>query len=208
MKSAVTLIELLISVVIIAIVFSVIPKIIYATNKSFINAGKQDGIFNAVELMHTIASSPWDKGSYETYGILNVNDGYDALDCNASGYRIGGFIGGRNCLDVERDATAEQDFGDLDLLSIDWFHTKDINASSDCTPNEFNATVKYKKFEINGNDIDLTVIYDNNISDTNSSNIKHINLQFNPSKNAQSGCIDFDYYSANLGQIGILKKEY
>jgi len=206
MKSAVTLIELLISVVIIAIVFSVIPKIIYATNKSFINAGKQDGIFNAVELMHTIASSPWDKGSYETYGILNVDDGYDALDCNASGYRIGGFIGGRNCLDVERDATAEQDFGDLDLLSIDWFHTKDINASSDCTPNEFNPTVEYKRFVLTAGAVDLENFTD--VNDTNSSNIKHINLRFNPSKNAQSGCIDFDYYSANLGQIGILKKEY
>jgi prepilin-type N-terminal cleavage/methylation domain-containing protein len=206
MKRAVTLIELLISIVIIAIVFTVIPKIIYATNKSFINAGKQDGIFNAVELMHTIASSPWDVGSYETYGILTVDDGNDDLDCNASGYRIGGFIGGRNCLDVERNATAEGNFGTSDLITVDWFDTKDINASSDCTPNEFNPRVDYKRFVLTGGAVDLENFTD--VADTNSSNIKHINLRVNLSKNAQSECIDFDYYSANLGQIGILKKEY
>ncbi len=106
MRHGLTLIELIFSMVIIAIVFTVVPKIIFASNKSLQLSVKEDALFNAVTLMGMITKLPWDENTRLTDGgILNAG----SLTCKGtssggSGYRIGGFIGSRNCLNDDGSA--------------------------------------------------------------------------------------------------------
>ncbi len=96
MRTGVTLIELIFSMVIIAIVFTVVPKIIFASNKSLQLGMKEDALYNALSLMYEITALPWDEATRISGGKI-VNAG--GLTCSAAtGYRDGGFIGSRNCL--------------------------------------------------------------------------------------------------------------
>ena len=212
MRKALTLIELILSVVIISIVFTVIPKIIIATNQSFVSATKQDGIFNAVQLMHMISNTPFDLGSYETYNILNTTDGNPSLDCNESiGYRVGGFIGGRNCLGTSYDVELESDFTQDPILSISGYNSYDENATaSKCTNYDtygLNPEVEYKEFSTNVSGDSATIDLTGFI-DSTSSNVKYVRMRVGFGAAGQSGCVDFDYYSANLGQLNIARRDY
>jgi len=65
-----TLIELIFSMVIIALVFTVIPKIIYAFNKSDTFSVREDALFNGVSLTNMISRLPWDENNTEHNDIL------------------------------------------------------------------------------------------------------------------------------------------
>ncbi len=216
MRKGVTLIELVLSMVIVALVFTVIPKIIIATNKSFVSASKQDGIFNAVELMHTISSSPWDAKSYETFNILNVDESHTNLECNASsGYRPGGFIGGRNCLGAKTNATDIDERNTTAITAIEDFHTFDFDANDtkclEYTRYGLQPRVQYNTFDtFTPSDINLSSDLVSTANDGNESgNIKYVSLSVSFDAAGQNSvCMDFDYYSTNLGQTGIERKVY
>ena len=53
-KNAFTLVELIFSIVIIAIVFTVVPKLMFATTKTMEVSIKEDGLFAAIALMGNI----------------------------------------------------------------------------------------------------------------------------------------------------------
>jgi len=101
MKRGFSLIELIISIVVISIVFTVIPKVIFALNKAQGFAIKEDALFNGMSLMSMISKLPWDEGNVNNYDILRVNSRVN--DCNdtntfpAPFYRVGGFVGSREC---------------------------------------------------------------------------------------------------------------
>jgi Tfp pilus assembly protein PilE len=99
MKKALTLIELIFTIVIIAFVFTVIPKIIYISNKTLAFSKKEDAIFNMMAKMMDVSVKEYDEKNTEYDDILLVNDPPKyVLDCNSSnGYRVGGFLGSRNC---------------------------------------------------------------------------------------------------------------
>lgn len=94
MRRAFTLIELIFSMLIIAIAFSVIPKFILASNKTMQLGIKEDALFNAVSQIAMISRLPWDQNTIDTNGSILHSTG--GLACNQ--YRIGGFKGSRNCI--------------------------------------------------------------------------------------------------------------
>ena len=96
---AFSLIELIFTVVIIGLVFSVIPRIIEVSNKSLEFAKKEDAIFNLMAKAMDISTQEFDENNTRTDDILLVNDpAENILDCNSSsGYRVGGFSGSRSC---------------------------------------------------------------------------------------------------------------
>jgi hypothetical protein len=109
-----TLIELIFAMVIVAVVFMVIPRILFVANKSHQLGMKEDGLFDAVSLTGQIVRLPWDENTLETEGkILQTGTN----DCNTStGYRIGGFVGSRNCIGgtLDADDQANGDCDDID----------------------------------------------------------------------------------------------
>ena len=63
MRRALTLIELLLTMVIVGLVMMVIPKIIFVTNKSFEAIVKEEALYNALALAGVVVSLPWDEAN-------------------------------------------------------------------------------------------------------------------------------------------------
>lgn len=144
MRNALTLIELIFSMIIIAVVFSVIPKIIFASNKSMQLSVKEDGIYNAISLMGSISKLPWDENTIQTKGgILN--------NCNNTStqpyYRVGGFVGSRNCLEYNSSSlwnsslTMGQENGINDFNDIDDYNAIDSFNETSASGKDYNLSV-------------------------------------------------------------------
>ncbi|MBN2781835.1 MAG: hypothetical protein JXQ66_01180 [Campylobacterales bacterium] len=187
MRNALTLIELIFSMVIIAVVFSVIPKIIFASNKSLQLSVKEDGVYNAISLMGSIVKLPWDENTIQSRGeILHTSQN----DCNSStGYRVGGFIGSRNCKDSDLNTSLVMGQEGSYLNDID-----DYNGYSD-----FNET------SASGKDYNLSVAVGVDASDPN---IKEINVSVEGGAKTGDFKSTFFYESANLGHIMINKRAW
>ncbi len=91
-----TLLELIFSMVIIAIAFTVLPKMLQMAAKVSKQSVKEEAIYSAVALLGLVKSTAWDEQNTKKDDILLVSsDGDAAYSC--SDYRVGSFIGSRNC---------------------------------------------------------------------------------------------------------------
>ncbi|MFA6628656.1 MAG: type II secretion system protein [Sulfuricurvum sp.] len=137
MRKGLTLIELILSMVIIGIVFTVIPRLIMSMNQSTQTTLKEEAMYNAMAQIGMVLNLPWDNNNTQNSQILSVNTGDAAYNCNTtSGYRIGGFIGGRNCITPPLESYAAGAIGqEADGLSndIDDFANTDINVTKNCS---------------------------------------------------------------------------
>ena len=97
MRRGLSLIELIFSIIIVIIVFGVIPKILQVSNRSIQTQIKQEALFDAISLVNLIIKLPWDRNTSENDGsILNA----DGVLCDKdTGYRPGGFVGSRSCIE-------------------------------------------------------------------------------------------------------------
>ena len=182
MRHALSLIELIFAILIIAITFVVVPKIIFASNKAVQLSIKQDGIYDALALMGLIVRLPWDQKTIDNQGEILEAGG---VDCNGSthGYRIGGFIGSRNCLynpGVSPDDT--------------------VNGCDDI--DDFNDEACYS--DASGGRID----YNLSVSVTRDKDDKNLSVEVasDDPKLGQSYRSTFFYDSYNLGQIRINRR--
>lgn len=202
MRKGLTLIELILSMVIIGIVFTVIPRLIMSMNQAAQTTVKEEAMYNAVALMGAIINLPWDNNNTQNSQILNVTDGYSNYDCNATtGYRrIGGFVGGRNCRalnDGTYNFNASIDFNDNDGLfnDIDDYNNSTIDTNGSCTSGSKNL---YK--------IATTVAYlpEKSIPLNGTTNTKTIQVKVGYNDGKHTGCItDLNYTSYNIGNIQI-----
>ena len=181
MRRAFTLIELIFSMVIIAIAFSVLPKFILASNKSMQLGIKEDALFNAFTQTVMISKLPWDQHTIDTDGaILHATGG---LTCNE--YRIGGFKGSRNCInsggfgESALMGAEDADFNDLD----------DYNGQSIVTNNG-------------------RVAYTIETSITQNGDLKNVIVRISAESEKLGGHFSthFFYDSANLGEVQINRR--
>ena len=192
MRKGLTLIELIVSMLIIAVVFTIVPKIIFASNKSMELSIKEDALFNAYSLMCSIVKLDWDENTLADGKILDT----DANSC--SDYRDGGFRGSRNCLDSTDSASVigreDSDYNDID----DYY--------------DYNETI-----QVGGKNryvLNVSVGYvDSNYasSGSNTAELKEINVTVSShSDNTKTSGFKagFFYYSANLGHIQIKKEQW
>lgn len=211
MKRALTLIELIFTIVIIAFVFTVIPKIIYISNKTISFSKKEDAIFNMMAKMMDVSLKEYDEQNTKYDDILLVNNPPKyVLDCNASsGYRIGGFIGGRNC----KNAVFESEIGP-DANEPPYDDVDDYNATEENTTKnghtvytlkiEVGYTGEWKKSDYDYNTQSLNFGFSKNFSSSHT-NIKRIYIRvFNQDGNISS----ISYYSANIGHARINSVEW
>lgn len=218
MRKGLTLIELILSMVIIGIVFTVIPRLIMSMNQGAQTTLKEEAMYNAMAQMGMILNLPWDNNNTQNPQILSVTAGDPAYDCNTtSGYRIGGFIGGRNCIapagiSYNAGAIGKEDGESND---IDDFQNTDINATKNCS-NGVKGLFSILTIVQYSNDPSPTgtIRLDNGVS-INQTNNKFIDVHvrygtdhqlFDPSK---SNCVTLlRYNSFNIGNIQINSRNW
>ena len=187
MRKGMTLVELIFSMVIISIVFSIVPKIIFASNKSMETSMKEDALFNAYTLLGSITKLAWDEETYTHGEILNT----DTNTCNDK--RVGGFFGSRNCKETSNESASAigQENGSDDYNDID-----DYNGYTDT------SLSKYK--------LGVAVDYVDNTYVTtggSTSELKEIKVTVESNSAKTTGFkSSFFYHSANLGHIQIKKE--
>ena len=204
MKKALTLIELIFTMVIIAFVFTVIPKLFQISNNSLSFSSKEDALFNMYSEMMNIVNKPYDQENTIYDDILLT--GKKALECNTTtGYRVGGFIGGRNC------------FNKVYESSIPSSPQEPFNAIEDYNGLKYNIYSGHKQYTI-----EVSVGYTDN---WNSSNYNNESLEFNFTSRSDNNksqikrvCVkildnnktisSIDYYSANIGETSIKSIEW
>ncbi|MDD3598136.1 prepilin-type N-terminal cleavage/methylation domain-containing protein [Sulfuricurvum sp.] len=215
MRKGLTLIELILSMVIIGIVFTVIPRLIMSMNQSTQTTLKEEAMYNAMAQIGMVLNLPWDNNNTQNSQILSVNAGDAAYNCNTtSGYRIGGFIGGRNCITPPLESYAAGAIGqEGDGLSndIDDFHNTNITADKNCTGVvlglfRIGTTVTYVIDPASTGTIALSTA-DQSPNQTNTKRIL-IRVGYGPSSR-QSGCItSLEYHAFNIGHIQINSRNW
>ncbi len=219
MKKGFTMIELIFSIVIIAIIFTVIPKIIYSFNKSDSYSIREDALFNGISVVNLISRLPWDEKNTIYNDILHTQSINAKFDCNSSTYRrIGGFVGSRNC-EHDLNATAISSDGEGDWIyfnDIDDFN--DINISSNIgTDNIYTLANKvtyikdgslvfkydYPSQTVN---IDLNDTVDSNTT-TNLKRLQTI-IYYSGKRGKIKQISQLSYVSANIGQTLINKRAW
>ncbi len=204
MRRGLSLIELIFTIVIIAIIFTVIPKVILSLNKSDSFTIRQDALFNGFSLMQMISKLPWDENNTQNEDILHTASSNFKCDNNST-RRVGGFIGSRNCKDnLSTSAISSDGVVDYNLFNdIDDFNDADINAS-------------YYGLHVSVNYISDSVIYSgqkatfilNDTPKSNSTNIKmvDVNISYHGKRGAIKQISGFNYISSNIGQITLNKR--
>ena len=209
MKKAFSLIELVFTIVIIALVFSVIPRIIQISNKSLEFSKKEDAIFNLMAKAMDISLKEFDENNTQTDDILLVNNPPKyVLDCNSSsGYRVGGFVGSRSCKNDYFVSAIGPDSNEPPYDDVD-----DYNGSEENTTNDGRVyytlkmyagyTDEFRKDDYNNTTLDFN--FTNRIDD-NKSNIKRFFIVISKDDNNISS---ISYDSANIGHITIESKQW
>jgi len=199
MKKALTLIELIFTIVIIAFVFSVIPKIFQVTNKTLSFSSREDALFNMYSQMMDIVLKEYDKENTVYDDILLTGENGN-LECQSYGYRIGGFKGSRNCFNqvYESDIPSSpvipeeaiEDYNGLNYQIISGNREYNLTVTVGYTDDNF--SYDYTNQKVN---FQFT-----NRSNDNKSNIKRIKVTVLDGNNTVSSLV---YDSANIGDIEI-----
>jgi len=202
MRRAFTLIELIFSMVIIAIAFSVLPKILQLAVKSSTTSLKEEAMYNAVAYVGLIKSTAWDENNTEVDDILLVINGNSAYDCNTTtGYRTGGMKGSRNCFHEQNASIIGSDDNDRD--DMDDFITltaKNYNSSRD-----YNLSVEVAYID----DIALDATQYSNTQSTDSTNTKRITVTVKPNKKSNvlgNTFVKVSFIAQNIGQIRVKRR--
>jgi len=204
MKKAFTLIELIFSMVIIAIAFSVLPKILQLSIKSATTSLKEEAMFNAVAYVGLLKSTAWDENNTQVDDILLVSDGNSAYDCNTTtGYRTGGMKGSRNCFNKQSAATLGGDNNDMD--DMDDFIT--LNAKNDSGSRDYNLSVSASYIDDIAPNATQYIIAQN----TTSTNTKYITVTVKANKKGKvlgNAFVKIPFIAQNIGQIQINRRAW
>ena len=219
MKKSFTLIELIFTIVIIAFIFTTIPKIIYTTNEGFKFTLKEDGIFNMMTKIMDISFKDWDENDTNTTDILLAHH-QNILECNSSAnppIRIGGFYSGdeysRLCQNDLNMSAISSDIGEDSedkYDDVDDYNNTEINATK-------NGNTRYILFIRNGYSNEWNSSnydYDNQSfsykfgtrMDNNHSNIKYTHTILYDVKYDRN-ISNAKYWSANIGKVKFIESE-
>ncbi len=208
MRRSLTLLELIFSMVIIAVAFTVFPKIVQMSAKSSKYTLKEEAMYNALTLLGLVKNLPWDEENSEYDDIL-ITKSTTVYECSHSFggsdkiYRQGSFVGSRNCLH-QRGATATLG---LEEATYDEADDLDDFANYSIVTKNRNGTRRYrleaKVYYIK----DLTPSEESFSSDavSNVTNLKYIEVNATPLTKAKDigNIAKFWYISSNIGQLRI-----
>ncbi len=218
-KGGFTLIELIFSMVIIALVFTVIPKVMYAFNKSDIFSIREDALFNGVSFANMVSRLPWDENNAKYNDILKTNSANTLFDCDTLvGYRIGGFTGSRNCKnginasiissDGESDIAYFNDFDDFNDINIS---AKLSGANIYTLSNRVNYVLDDSSiFDYDYTNRGVKISLNKVTPFSSSTNLKMLTLDiyYSGKRGKTKKIANFFYISSNIGQVLIKKRSW
>ena len=208
MRRSLTLVELIFSMIIIALAFSVIPKVLQVSSKTSKAALKEEALYNAFALMGMIKNLPWDEQNNFYDDILLTTGGKSAYRCGRRWdgyYRRGSFVGSRNCFQrVPASALGLESGGLLD--DIDDFTNKKITAAGKNMERIYELEVDVAYVE----DMDPYpgTIRFSTVKQTDSTNTKYITIQVHALSKVKEFAQRFGlvrYHAHNIGQILVNK---
>jgi prepilin-type N-terminal cleavage/methylation domain-containing protein len=215
MRSAFTLIELIVSIVVIGIALMTLPLMIEQSAKTNEVANLARSYFNAQVLLQTIASMPWDKQivikSTDNNGslFLDVVNGDKALDRtdNNTTKRIGSFEASEEMRHFYPSNTFASQ---IPSSSTTYNAIEDYNNYKTQVGNtSFSVAVAYVDDGKNNNSSHETATWNlnsGNSSQTQSTNLKRITLTLTNTTGANKTTANLGYFSSNIGaQITQLK---
>ena len=189
--------------VIIAFVFSVVPKMFQISNKSLGFSTKEDALFNMYSEMMNIVLKEYDENNTKYDDILLTGKS-GILECNSTtGYRTGGFAGSRNCFNKVYESNIGADDNEPPYDDIDDYNG--INNIIQSGNREYNISVtagytdnwNSDNYNYNNGSLDFNFTKTSNNS---KSQIKRICVKI-LSGNKEISSLSYD--SANIGHIDI-----
>jgi hypothetical protein len=203
--------------VIVALVFTVFPKLIQVSSKITTNTLKEEAMYSSIALISLIKSLPWDDKNVDLNDILIVKDGDSNYDCNYSFansntiYRKGSFVGSRNCINkTESSAIGLEETSIDEADDIDDFNGTGVTMENYNASREYNATVSVyymEDFPIDGERNGSIVKKDNYRS-----NVKYIEVKIETnSKRAKvlgDNFAKFWYISSNIGLLRVYSEPW
>ena len=207
MRRGLSLIELIFTIVIIAIVFTVIPKVILSLNKADSFAVRQDALFNGVSMISMISKLPWDEVNTNSSDVLHVDSAN--FTCSTTTFRrVGGFIGSRNC---EQNLTSS--LGTDGESSYDNYNDfDDFRSENNVTAEPYRLETKVTylsdNFTLNGTKLTFDLSSE---SETNSStNLKKLDVvvYYAGKRGEHRQLTQFGYVSSNIGQMILNKRSW
>lgn len=218
MKKSFSLIELIFTIVIISLVFTVVPKIIYVTNNAMSFSIKENGIFNMMAHIMDISLKEWDENN--TADSSNSDDilltgNSNVLECDiGSGYRIGGFIGSRNCKNNMNISAIGLDDGESDSSNyddIDDYNGTEENASEEDYKGRYKLydivtyVKEWNKSNYNYDEQSLEFNFSN--LNVGKSNIKYIDVVLEDGR-TDKNISRVRYWSSNIGHMYIESRQW
>ena len=211
MRKALTIIELIFSIVIIGIVFTVTPRLMMSMNQSAKTTIKEEAMYDAMAQIGLIVNLPWDNNNTINPQILGVTSGASEYDCNnTTGYRIGGFVGGRNCIEpagINHNASVLMGMEDEKYNDIDDYHDTNISVDKNCSGAvkglfRIATMVTYVDDPTSFGNVTLSAA---SKAANQSSNSKRVLVRVGYGLDSkQTGCItSLEYHSFNIGHIQI-----
>jgi len=208
MKKGFSLIELLFTMVIVAFAFSVIPKIIELNNKTLSYAKKEDALYILISKTIDISVKEYDENNIGYDGILLVhNPPEKILDCNlSSGYRVGGFVGSRQCPDEVYESSDFQDANEPPYDDVDDFNNYSEDIEHGHTKYTLKATAGYTdEWDESSYDSQSLDFKFTSTSNDTLTNIKRVEVSIYDKKGKIAS---LKYYSANIGHIKTQSEEW
>ena len=209
MRRALTLIELIFSMVIIALAFTIFPKIVQVSAQSAKYTLQEEELYNALALIGQIKNLHWDEQNTRYNDILLTN-GEQAYECGYSFggkpiYRIGSFVGSRNCLHKLSASAIGSENGELEPDDIDDFNgfVKDIHDDRNHRIYRLQAKVYYIK---DPKITDKTLTLDPAML-TNTKAIE-VNVTALKKKGAIGSGLKFWYVSTNIGELRVYSEPW
>jgi len=204
-RDAFTLIELIFSMVIIAIAFTVLPKMLQLATKSSKQNLKEEGLYSAVALMGLIQSTAWDERNTRYDDILIVKNGHTAYNCSKiTGYRIGGFTGSRNCKNEQNASTVLGPDADDNNIPDDMDDFTAYNAQNFNSSRAYKLTVSTRYVQDPAPAFSTT-------SSTQPTNTKYITIDVNATSRQSvlgNNIARFYYFAENIGQMQVNKRAW
>jgi prepilin-type N-terminal cleavage/methylation domain-containing protein len=207
MKKGFTLIELILSMVIIAIAFTVLPKILQLATKVSTQSVREESMYNAIALIGLIQATAWDENNTEVDDILHVVDGDGNYTCGDDTYRIGGFTGSRNCKN-DKNASSLGSDDDDNGSDDDMDDFSSVGAKNYNNSREYNLSVSVDYVE------DISMDNESAFSTTlksDTTNTKYIKVE-DKTKKKQSTLrktiATFYFHAMNIGQIQVNKRAW
>jgi prepilin-type N-terminal cleavage/methylation domain-containing protein len=226
-RAAFTMIELIITIVIIGIVSLSFPLIMTQTGNNILVAAQQEAVLAAKTYIGTILSYPWDDNTYAegslTRGMILETDGTSADDefnrVVDTNFRAGSIAGDNRRRLIDNSTINKQpttsgaggDWGGNDVDDIDDFNdkTQDLNVASSDMDYIFQLrltpTVSYVSDEAVYTSQNLTFAF--NTGSVGITNIKMVSMNVvNATASAPNVNIVLRAYSSNIGEIELLER--